>query len=82
MQIIYFGKADELIQEKDPREAEQIPETQNDVTWARHIYAENPTEENGQKYVRALRACGHHTEADEFAKANLKAKPKFTIEGY
>jgi len=79
---LYFGNVDQLIKERDPNEEEQIPATQDDVVSTRHAYAENPTEENGQAYVNALRQSCLHEEADAFAKANLKKKPKFTIEGY
>lgn len=82
MQPVYFGKVDEFIKEKDPNTEEQIPSTQDDVFAARVAYKENPTEENGQAFVRALRQSGHHQEADEFAMAHLKAKPKFTIDGF
>jgi hypothetical protein len=83
MQAVYFGRADELIREKNPNEEEQIPAKQDDVISTRHNYQLHPTEENGQAYVNALRQAGHHDEADDFAFKNLKKKPKFTIsEGF
>lgn len=82
MQAVYFGRADELIKEKNPNEEEQLPATQNDFLAARAAYNEDPSEENGQAYVNAMRRSGLHEEADAFAKAYLKKKPKFTIEGF
>lgn len=81
-QVVNLGKLEEFFKENDPNKEEQIPATQDDVTRARHRYQEDPTEQNGQVYVKALRQCGHHSEADDFAKKNLKQKPKFTIEGF
>jgi hypothetical protein len=83
MQAIYFGKADELIRDKNPNEEEQLPETQNDVMAAWRQWNLDPTEIHGKAYVSALQRCGHYDEADKFALKNLKSKPKFTIiEGF
>ena len=82
MQSIYFGRADELIKEKNPNEEEQLPATQNDVVAAKHVYDADPTEAHGQTYVNALRRSGLYDEAFAFAKANLIKKPKFTIDGF
>lgn len=77
-----FSSADVKMRGSNPNDAESAPTPSNDIARTKKLYEANPTEENGQAVVKALRLCGHHDEADFFAKTNLKKKPKFTIEGY
>ncbi len=78
-----FGKITKSVTEQDPGKAEQMPETQNDVLAAKRTWELDPTDVNGRAYINALRRCGHHQEADEFALKHHKVKPKFTItEGF
>ena len=80
---IAFGDVSGLVTQQDPNQEEQLPETQNDVLAAKRAWELNENEVNGKAYVSALRRSNLHDEADVFARAHLKVKPKFTIiEGF
>jgi hypothetical protein len=77
---IAFGDVSGLVKQQDPNKAEQVPETQNDVLSAKRAWEQDPSEVNGNAYVKALRRCSLHEDADTFALKHLKVKPKFTIQ--
>lgn len=74
-----FGKTTRAATEQDPQKAEQMPETQNDVLSSKRTWELDKTEINAKAHVSALRRANLHAEADAFALANLKVKPKFPI---
>lgn len=81
-QAVFFGKVQDYAEANDPDKEKQLPALKDVVAEANHKWLTDPTEANGQQVVSALRTCGMHDEADAFATANLKRKPKFTIDGF